>query len=297
VTNNPDSSRPSGDTDQHSGPELKLSATAPKQQKVGTDSKNGTKEQPTTAQEMRREFRWFEFGQLAVNGALVIVGIFALYIYHGQLTTMNGQLSEMQEARKQAKIDNANAIIAQQGIAQSALTKSQTNFEQSMKETQRSFREDQRAWIGAVNQVVGTFDSRTFDAQLEFTNSGKTPARRVQRAMSIMTSPLPLLDGPSQNEIRDLAFYGSQTLAPQAHTTLRTESADPLFGQIVTAVLAGHYDAVNKGTEILYIYGEWKYVDVDNRPHTTTWCNYLLKTHQNPPRWGLASCNKFDEMD
>src|ERR1035441_5912551 len=103
-----------------------------------------------TARELAREFRWVEGAQLAVNGVLAIVGIVALCIYNGQLTVMSGQLTEMQQARKQSKIDNANAIIAQQQIAQDSLNKSQDNFDKSALNSERTLRDEQRAWVGAI---------------------------------------------------------------------------------------------------------------------------------------------------
>jgi hypothetical protein len=105
------------------------------------------------------------------------------------------------------------------------------------------------------------------------------------------------MDAPTTQERNNLIFYGSQTLAPQAHAVVHTDSIDPQFTQTVAATLAAHWAAIDSSTEILYIYGEWKYVDVSNRHHTTTFCENLVKMHQTPPKWGLSTCNGFNEMN
>jgi hypothetical protein len=130
---------------------------ANKQGDVGEKTRND-QDQRSTAKEMRREFRWFELTSIAINLALAIIGVLALSIYHGQLAVMSGQLAEMQEARKQSKVDNAAAIAAQQKIATDALIASQENFQKSSENAEAAFRNEQRAWIGISNHTVTKFD-------------------------------------------------------------------------------------------------------------------------------------------
>jgi len=219
-------------------------------------------------------------------------------IYRGQFTVMRDQLTEMKEARKQAKIDNANAITAQQGIAQDSLAKSQENFDKSLRETQDSFRNDQRPWIGVSNQVVWIFNAKTLDAAVEFTNTGKTPARKVQKSISVTVHPLPLLDGPTKEDISKLQFYGSGTIAPQAKSSIQTlATGSPEAPQQLNDLIAATHAAIDKGIAILYVFGMWKYADVNNRPHSTKFCLYLVKKRPGTQEWGLSSCDGFNEMD
>jgi hypothetical protein len=54
------------------------------------------------------------------------------------------QLRLTRDAMKQAKLDNAATISAQQAIAQSGLAASQQNFAKSSQDAQNSFRDEQR---------------------------------------------------------------------------------------------------------------------------------------------------------
>jgi len=124
MTNDSDSDKPANNAEQHSPSPSERPIPTPKRGKVGAKIENGTNEQPTVAREMRREFRWFEFASLFINGALVIVGIYALYIYSGQLKVMRGQLGEiikqspeLQKSANAAKsaADTADAALGLQG--------------------------------------------------------------------------------------------------------------------------------------------------------------------------------------
>src|ERR1700733_13797449 len=73
-----------------------------------------------------------------------IMAIFTVLIFFTYITSdyfLWRQLGATRDALTQAKQDNANAITAQQTIAQNALTASQSNFERSSKDAQDSFRQ------------------------------------------------------------------------------------------------------------------------------------------------------------
>src|ERR1700722_8613336 len=63
------------------------------------------------------------------------------------------QLKLTRKALEQSQIDNAKAIAAQQAIAQQALNTSQANFTKSSQDSQNSFRDEQRAWVGVISLV------------------------------------------------------------------------------------------------------------------------------------------------
>ena len=94
-----------------------------KQSKTGSNADKSSKEQPTIAQEMRRDFRWFEFGSLIINAVLVVVGMYALHIYSGQLDQMKSSVNQTERAvilnMGQLAIANRNAKVADTANQQS----------------------------------------------------------------------------------------------------------------------------------------------------------------------------------
>lgn len=192
---------------------------------VRSDSDNGPNNQQETAKELAREFRWVEVTSLIINGALAVIGIIALCIYHGQLTVMSRQLTEMHNAREQAKTDNARAISAQQQIAQQGLSFSQQSADKSFAATVAQFNREQRAWVGLDASQVDQFGLNTFfEAQLKFFNSGRTPALHLHSAMGYRINPK-FLDGPAPENIADLehSFRGNDVIAPQASTIIHVD--------------------------------------------------------------------------
>jgi len=107
----------------------------------------------------------------------------------------------------------------------------------------------------------------------------------------------PLIDGPTAKEIATLRLTRGGVLAPQGRMSLTTIQ-DPGTHKFMTDVIQEHYSAINEGIQILYVFGEVRYLDIADRPHTTRYCMYAVKVQGPPnPAWKLANCNKFNEMD
>ena len=96
--------------------------SAPKQEEMGTQGNKIPRGDAATANEMRREFRWFEGISLCINGALAIIGIVALCIYAGQLGVMRGQLGQMgqqlQQMQQQTTLMRQQIVGTQAAIFQ-----------------------------------------------------------------------------------------------------------------------------------------------------------------------------------
>src|SRR5260370_4055648 len=116
MTSDLNSDKPTNSAEQHSPTQPESSTSTPEQSKVRTKTENDANDQPTVAQEIRGEFRWFEFGSLFINGALVVVGMYALSIY-------NGKLTEMRKSTKAAQ-DAADAATSAANTAHDALVTS-----------------------------------------------------------------------------------------------------------------------------------------------------------------------------
>jgi hypothetical protein len=288
MTNENDSNTPTANAQGEPPRQPPVIPPAPTQGEVGPNPDDRPHNQQDTARELAREFRWVEITSLMINGALALIGVVALCIYHGQLATMNGQLAEMQEARKQAKIDNAQAITAQQKIAQDSLTKSQDNFEESSRSAQQTFRDDQRAWIVAVG--VDPPDPPFAEGKqprfsVAITNSGKTPAMKVRPQVAAW----PYLKGqtfvPVYTDDPAGLVHSTTIVSPGLRPVLKTSP-------LVIPLKQPGLDMVKAGSIIYYIYGKIAYEDVSKRSHITTFCFFL-----NPDLTAYGACETYNEAD
>jgi hypothetical protein len=275
MTNQNDSNAPSSHAEQHPPSQPEILTSTPEQSKVGTQTDKRTNEQQTVAQEMRREFRWFEYGSLFINCALAVIGVIALCIYHGQLGVMSGQFTEMQEARKQAKLDNFNAISAQQKIAQDSLAKSQEIFDKSSRKAENTFREEQRAWLSGHTDVAPMdIDKPVPDPfNLIIFNSGKTFARKVEMtAHSVFVPSILHAFPPVGAEPVDRSVA---VIAPNSPSVNRIFPIDRDQGHKLKDVFP---EAAITNDWYLYVWGDIAYEDVFHPPgkHTTKFCFYRI---------------------
>jgi hypothetical protein len=169
MTKQDGSESPTAQAEDHSGIQLELPAAAPQQTETGRESKKNTNNDTETAEEMRREFRWFEFGSLVINGALAIIGIIALTVYHGQLKVMEGQLEQMQSQRE----------LMQQQLTQMQLQLPE--LQKSAKAAQDSASLTRHSVVGAEAAIVqaGIAVDGSRGLMLSFYNSGKAVATAI----------------------------------------------------------------------------------------------------------------------
>jgi hypothetical protein len=141
----------------------------PQQCEARANGQTSARPEPTTAQEMQREFRWFEFGSLFINGALAVIGVIALCIYGGQLREMK-KSTKAAVVAAQAASDNAVAAKNQSEIAKTAYAYSR-----------ESFRLDQRPYV-TVAELSAQHPAAYGDNEiiLKLHNTGKTPAINVR---------------------------------------------------------------------------------------------------------------------
>lgn len=159
----------------------------------------------------------------------------------------------------------------------------------------QNFKLDQRPWIGLSDEAL-VLNSEKVDAELKFTNSGKTPARNVRKAVQIKIAPAPLMESPAEDDIRSLVFSGNTVLAPQATVTVRsgTETEGDQKALILKDAMKSHFPLIDSGKDILYLFGEIIYDDTLGRQRTTKYCLHAVKLERG---WHLAECNEFNEMN
>src|SRR6266852_163585 len=168
MTNDSDPNKPASDSEQHSPSKSESLTSTPEQGKVGTKTEKSANEQPTVAQEMRREFRRFEFGSLFINGALVVVVKYALCIYNGQLIGLRKSTKAAQDAAIAAKsaADTANATL---------------------QSSQKSFEIDQRPYLVSQTPEFAELPvaNKEIYANETIKNIGRTPAIKRLSAISL----------------------------------------------------------------------------------------------------------------
>jgi hypothetical protein len=112
MPNKDNSENPSGDTD-HQSPTLGPPPRPPQQGQVREPTYNDSADSQEDSKELAREIHWVEKATMLSQFILAVIGVFALVVYHGQLSVMQRQLDEMKESTKAAKasIDLTNESL------------------------------------------------------------------------------------------------------------------------------------------------------------------------------------------
>lgn len=222
----------------------------------------------------------------AIELAAVLTAIWYAIVASRQLGVMTGQLTEMQKAREQAKIDNAKAITAQQGIAQNALITSQENFDRSSQSAENTFRDEQRAWVGAIGIAdVVIKEGQPPSFRVLVTNSGRTPALHVRF----------LTMGGGRPKGEKIAFAYPPAAKGEVLSDFVLQPGAQYFlnsGNEETLVTKTQVDGITSGASIMWIFGTMTYEDVSKRAHHTKFC--FILTHDLK---AAEPCDTYNEAD
>jgi hypothetical protein len=172
---------------------------------------------------------------------------------------------------------------------QGALEQSRTALSASME----AARNDQRAWVGAVQVMPATLmDAVNNPAYLKegspskfgvvIMNSGKSPALHTKTLTGYRILPA---------EVKFLPEYG-ETLTSQATTVLQPQMRHWLFTPPTEPVPASDIDSLRTVRESLYVYGKIMYEDIFRQSHVTTFCLVLQKDLAT-----FHSCDTHNEAD
>jgi hypothetical protein len=175
MNNQDDGEKPRGQSHYQSLSNPPPQSAVPKAE-IPADSKDKPSNDQATAKELRREFRWFEIASLVINGALAIIGIIALCIYHGQLSTMNQTYAEI---RKQT-----NAATKSADAAKSAADTAAGSLDVS-----------QRAYLS-----VGSADFTPDGVKIHIINFGHIPAKLLDSCLAYARFSVPTLQEPAKRQ-------------------------------------------------------------------------------------------------
>jgi hypothetical protein len=220
-----------------------------------------------------------------------------------QLTAMNGQLREMHESVEEAKrsgqqstdqiwkaIGNINWMARSmdwsQKVAQQGIELSGRQSKQALDASIASSRLDQRAWVGSM-QVTGIPEvGKTYDINVVFGNTGKTPA------LDVITQAREI---PVHTGSKFVPAFDKEPTFTQSRTTL-------FPNQIATSVVKGSKDVaatqsdvdfINQSKEVtIYVIGRVCYKDVFGESHWARFCEIY-----SPAGKAYISCTEYNEID
>jgi len=286
MTNENDSNSPSSESKSQPPTQSPTTPAAPSESEVRADSDQVTESDKNTANELAREFRWVEFAKFAVNGALAIIGIIALFIYSGQLKEMRKATRATQTAAEAAK-NSADAATASVDISR-----------QVMESSGKQFRTEIRAYLSMVTarQSLSPIEGPTenqpyirgqqgkYCVDVIYTNEGKTPVvgKRTTAHLILNDNPQPIVEAlnvpPYQARYSDVMGTGDK------FSTYCSELVDP-------SVL----EKALKSEITVTVYGVQQYMDIFGEYHELGFCyqrglTYVLfstcsdpKAKGNPP--------------
>lgn len=241
----------------------------------------------------------------AVLAGTGVVGII-LVIQGGQDTVRIRNAAEQQAnaASDQADAaqqfsDTAEDINGRMSDAVDQLSAAAENTKRTIGNAEKSFRAEQRAWVGvaATADVKGFTETEPWQVTVVFFNSGRTAARNVQSSGMFIASPVPI-SGPTDDQVGKLVFRPTQSIAPQGNYR---ESMGREFAGAVTTdreksgeqMLLDRYNLVKSKQLFLYYFGLLKYDDVFRKPHETQFCIYL----SNPDTKEVGMCDGFNDLN
>ena len=191
-------------------------------------------------------------------------------------------------------------IIADQAVVQaSANRRLAQNAADALLNTQESFRDEQRAWIGmeGIGEIKGFTETEAWRITVIFFNSGRTPARNVQISDMFLTSPTPI-SGPTQEQIGWLKFKPAQSIAPQGryNEVISADSVGEAFSiqeRLGNQTLISQYSQIKGRRLMLYYFGILKYDDIFGKAHETQYCIMLADTDTKQ----AGMCDAFNDLD
>lgn len=275
--------------------------------------------QPATEQQLReveREMTGFERATLRwARVAVVMSGLAALFVCLQWWEMHQGGIDT--HALAEAAGDAANAASDQTDAAQqfsdtaedinsgisdavSQLEAAANNTRTTIKNAEKSFQEEQRAWVGvlAIADIGGLTETDPWKVTAVFFNGGRTPARNVQISVLFVTSPIPI-SGPSKEQIAQLTFRPAQSIAPQGTYRAAIGSDFAADASTTKAQRSGlktavsQYELIKNKQLFLYYFGILKYDDSSGKHRETQYCIFLA----NPDTKQAAICDSFNDLN
>jgi len=156
-------------------------------------------------------------------------------------------------------------IIAADERLADAMEKSVREADISLKQTQESFRDDQRAWLAPISGTVILDESHPLRIDVIFQNTGKTPALKISTIVDWKSIP------PGQ----PVNIEWSSHVRRMDSGTLYPNGRAGMFAKNETVSSKQQLDSIRSGKNTFYFFGSIDYKDVYGRKHWSHLCNIV----------------------
>src|SRR6202050_305524 len=211
------------------------------------------------------------------------------------------KMRAMSEAADQIRQAAQNMSTQEQRTADSSQKAIEANARQSRTALDVSIAAsqlDERAWVGVGGAQLTQFEpDKEIIMEAVLINTGKTPARSAKECSGYLLSKFYLKE-PTRESIEEIEkkLRTSTPLAPQGKFTVRLghkELADRPEDLGASELLRQSYLPVKEHMVILYMFGEYRYLDITGKSRVTKYCVYV----SNPDTKELHFCDGFNEID
>jgi len=165
---------------------------------------------------------------------------------------------------RDAGIQTDKIIAADERLA-AAMESSVREADISLKQTQESFRDDQRAWLAPISGTVTLDESHPLRIDVIFQNTGKTPALKI----------FTIVDWKSIPTGQPVNTEWSPHVKRMDSGTLYPNGRAGMFAKNETVSSKEQLDSIRSGKNTFYFFGSIDYKDVYGRKHWSHLCNIV----------------------
>jgi hypothetical protein len=261
------------------------------------DQKDGNSD--NSQDETKKKLHWLEIGYFSSQIVLAGIGIFALFIYYGQLTEMK-HTNELTQQALSGSDKTLQATLTKMQDQTDAMNRLAAEAVKQTADSQNRFRTDERAWV-EIDRIEKTDTippdppfSTIFRFNFFFKNFGKTVATQVRvRVDNIEGSPTFM---SNEKEIR---MYQDR-LWRDAATGKRIKMPDKPGPQTIAPGATSHpissvgQEPVHHGNDFRYSYilGRVDFVDAFDTDH---WMKFCFIVQNNKGELGNCQYGNYED--
>ena len=186
--------------------------------------------------------------------------------------------------------------IAELQRSAGAAVKAADTAADSVKQARETARLDQRAWI-AISGIEGFPElNKPIIIRANYTNTGKTLARKVKGVQKAMLVPIgdPInFSNELDKQLEQRTTLVSNTIVPPGGVSwidLRNNVPDGTSDTWTQEVI----DALKANTHMFFVFGRFDYEDIFECHHWVTFCSFLAYRHGS---WSYMCYEQFNDAD
>ena len=199
-----------------------------------------------------------------------------------------------------------SAVSASSQSVKQALDLSKTSFDASVAQakaaldaTIRTSRLEQRAWINVRSEGAVVNQDGPIDIPVEVSNVGRTPAIHLEGdIIATVMSPGEVLDTSYRaGHLRNHTVGG--TLLPGVNQPPTQFRAMRMLGNETANIRSSPQlaDSINKGEQVIVVYGRLTYSDIFGVKHWITFCQSGSRNPLGKPIARVEGCAEYNQVD